>query len=225
LLIDKFDYQEMNRKMIDGKRYYETPSGDLPSVTTILSHTKSESTKEGLAKWQSFVGDAKAEAIRTEAANVGTHMHDVLEKWILGEPEPKGNNMIHRIAKKMANTMKENIEPHITEVWGTEVTLYYPGLYAGATDVVGQWNNADAIMDFKQSNKPKKIEYIEDYYIQIVAYSLAHNAMFGTNIRTGHILICTRDLLFQHFEITENSFDFWAERWANRVDQYYTENK
>jgi hypothetical protein len=225
LILKKFDYIQLSRNEINGKRHYVTPTGDLPSVTTILSATKSESSAAGLESWRAFHGDAEADRIRNEAANVGTIMHDVLEKWLDNKPEPIGSNLIHKIAKRMANVIKKNIEPEITEVWGTEVALYYPGLYAGTTDVVGKWQGVDAIMDFKQSNKPKKLENIDDYHCQLVAYALCHNALYGTNIRNGHILICTRDLLFQHFEVNEKNFDYWAEKWAGRVSQYYEQNK
>ena len=77
-------------------------------------------------------------------------------------------------------------------------------------------------MDFKQSNKPKKAEWVEDYYLQLTAYALAHNELFGTNIREGHIFMCSRDLTYQQFDLWPDDFDDWSERWWNRCEEYYS---
>lgn len=221
-LINKFDYESLTRSSTNGVRRYNTPSGKLPSVTTILSKTKPTADRKGLDDWRKQVGVKAAQQITTEAANVGTLMHELLEYWAKNEEHEIGNNLIHRQAKQMANVVKENSEPHIDEVWGTEVGLYYPDLYAGTTDLVGMWKGKPAIMDFKQTNKPKKLEWISDYFLQGAAYAMAHDAMFGTDINNITILMCSRDYQMQIFEVdTKEEMDMWKERWALRVDQFY----
>jgi hypothetical protein len=121
----------------------------------------------------------------------------------------------------MATTIKDTAMVHVDEIWGVEVPLYVPGIYAGTTDVVGQYKGNPCIMDFKQSNKPKKAEWVEDYYLQLTAYALAHNEIHGTDIREGHIFMCSRDLTYQQFSILPHEFDDWAQEWWKRCEQYY----
>ena len=103
----------------------------------------------------------------------------------------------------MANVVIRSGLGDLEEVWGTEVTLYYPGLYAGATDVVGIYNGRESIIDFKQTNKPKQSEWISDYFTQLAAYAMAHNYVYGTKIQSGVILMCSKDCFFQKFEVSD----------------------
>jgi genome maintenance exonuclease 1 len=124
----------------------------------------------------------------------------------------------------MAQTVIDNIEPHLNEVWGSEVNLYYPGLYAGTTDLLGVWKGKPAVMDFKQTNKPKKREWIEDYFMQAAAYGMAHNELYNTNIERAAIFMCSRECEWQLFEVEPEEFKFWTEKWAGRVEQFYNLN-
>jgi len=225
MIIDKFPYQEIKRKRVEGKRLYDTESGFLPSVTTILDRTKPAEDRQALQNWRDRVGHAEAQRITNEAANVGTLMHKFLEDWLLKDEFKAGNNLPNLVAKNMANKVIESIKDDLNEAWGTEVGLYYPGLYAGTTDLVGLWKNKPAIMDFKQTNKPKKREWIEDYFMQAAAYGNAHNALFDTDIRTAAIFMCSRDCEFQLFELDENEFDEYSEKWAYRVGKFYELDK
>lgn len=217
-----YPYKELSRKMVDGKRLYDTESGPLPSVTTILDKTKPREKREALANWKKRVGTVEAQRITTEAANVGTVMHNILEYWVKNEAYDPGNNMVHQQAKQMAEVVKQNVEPELNEVWGSEVALYYPGLYAGTTDLVGVWKGKPTIMDFKQTNKPKKREWIEDYFLQGSAYGMAHNELYGTEIENIAIFMCSRNCEWQLFEVEADEFKFWTERWADRVSQFYS---
>jgi genome maintenance exonuclease 1 len=221
MITNTHPYSNIKRKLVDGKRLYDTESGPLPSVTTILDRTKSAESRAALQNWRNRVGNDAAQKITTEAANVGTLMHQYMEDWLIADKYERADNMIHRTAGKMADTIIQNIEPDLGTVWGTEVNLYYPGLYAGTTDLAGIWKGQEAIMDFKQSNRPKKREWVEDYELQIVAYGLAHNELFGTNICTGQIFMCSRACEFQLFEIDKDRFAEMAIKWAKRVDQFY----
>lgn len=225
MIIEKFPYQEIKRKRVEGKRLYDTESGFLPSVTTILDKTKPQESIDALNEWRNRVGHEEAKRITREAANVGTLMHGFLENWLLEDTWVAGKSLPNIIANKMAKTVVENIKDDLNEAWGTEIGLYYPGLYAGTTDLVGVWKNKPAIMDFKQTNKPKKREWIEDYFMQAAAYGNAHNVLFGTEIQTAAIFMCSRDCEFQLFELNENEFDEYSKKWALRVGEFYDLDK
>lgn len=217
-----YKYSELKRKSVDGKRLYENPFGDpVPSVTTILDKTKPKEKMQALNNWKKRVGEEKAKQIVTEAANVGTVMHNILEYWVKNEEYDPGNNIVHRQAKSMAQEVIRNIEPSLNEVWGSEVNLCFPNLYAGTTDLVGVWKGKPTIMDFKQTNKPKKREWIDDYFMQGAAYALAHNEMFETKIENIAIFMCSRAGEWQLFEVMEEEFPQWELKWARRLQQFY----
>jgi genome maintenance exonuclease 1 len=223
LLKSKFTYTKLTRDESTGKRLYATPTGHkVPSVTTILDKTKPAESRIALANWRKAVGEAKAQAITTEAANRGTRMHKFLEDWIAGIPLNESiSNPFAQQSQKMAKIVIAEGMKNVSEVWGSEVPLYFPELYAGTTDCVGIHSGDEAILDFKQTNKPKKREHIDDYFIQLTAYALAHNEVHGTNIRKGVILMCSKDFEYQEFILEPTDFDYWTERWLKRVEEYY----
>jgi genome maintenance exonuclease 1 len=223
LLKPKFTYSKLTRDESTGKRLYATPTGHkVPSVTTILDKTKPAESRIALANWRKAVGEAKAQAITTEAANRGTRMHKFLEDWIAGIPLNESiTNPFAQQSQKMAKIVIAEGMKNVSEVWGSEVPLYFPELYAGTTDCVGIHSGDEAILDFKQTNKPKKREHIDDYFIQLTAYALAHNEVHGTNIRKGVILMCSKDFEYQEFILEPADFDYWTERWLKRVEEYY----
>lgn len=226
LLIDKYNYVPFSRENVEGRRLYATPDGNrVPSVTTILDKTKSEESRLALANWRRAIGEKKAQEITTEAANRGTRMHKFLEDYVKGEILKESvSNPYAQQSLTMAKIVIDKGFPKINEVWGSEVPLYYPGLYAGTTDCVGVHDGDEAILDYKQTNKPKKIEHIDDYFVQLTAYALAHNAVHKTNIRKGVILMCSKDYEYQEFILKPSDFDYWTGRWFDRVEQYYREN-
>jgi len=220
LITKKYDYQPIQRKQVEGRRLYATPDGNaVASVTTILDATKD---KTHLIAWKKRVGEQKAQEIVTEASGVGTRMHKYLEDYIeFGKWPTPGSNPYAQQAHSMAEQIKENALGDVDEIWGSEVNLYMPQMYAGTTDLVGQYKGQPSIMDFKQTNKPKKPEWVFDYYLQLVAYAEAHNEIYGTNIREGHVFMCSRDLQYQQFDIWPDEYDEWRKEWYNRVYAYY----
>ena len=220
LIQNKFEYKPIERKSIDGKRKYLTPDGNaVASVTTILDATKD---KTHLIAWRKRVGEQKAQEIVTEAASVGTRMHKYLEDYVeFGEWPTPGSNPYAQQAHKMAEQVKTNALIDVDEIWGSEVNLYMPNMYAGTTDLVGQYKGQAAIMDFKQTNKPKKLEWVVDYFLQLVAYAEAHNEIYGTTIREGHVFMCSRDLQYQQFDVWPDEYEEWRNEWYNRVYTYY----
>lgn len=233
MIINKFDYKPLQRTTLEGKRHYCLPNGEkVPSVTTILDRTKSEESKQALANWKKRVGEQQAQQIVTEAANRGTRMHSYLESYILSDDmKPLPTNPYAHPSWFMAAEVILKGLSNVDEFWGSEVPVYYSGLYAGTTDCVGVWKGKPAIMDFKQSNKPKKREYIDDYFIQLAAYAAAHNDTHGTDINTGVILMAVQPKLqedgtystpeYLEFTIEGNEFEHWHQEWMKRVELYY----
>jgi len=223
LLIEKFKYVKLNRDESTGKRLYATPDGHrVPSVTTILDKTKPAEARAALANWKKAVGEKKAQEITTEAANRGTRMHKYLEDYVKGQSLSESvTNPYAQQSLNMAKIVIKEGFPKISEVWGSEVPLYFPELYAGTTDCCGLHDGDEAILDFKQTNKPKKIEWIDDYFLQLTAYALAHNEVHGTNIRKGVIMMCSKDYEYQEFVLEPKDFDYWTSRWCDRVSEYY----
>jgi hypothetical protein len=220
--VEKFQYK--NCKQINDpvtrKRVYLTPDGEsLPSVTTILSATKDMTA---LNEWKKRVGEAKAQQITTEAAGVGTAMHSNLERFIAGMQRQPGNNPVHVQANKMAEVIIQNGLAHVNEVWAMEQSLYFPGLYSGTTDLVAVYKDNPSVCDYKQTNKPKKEEWVEDYKIQLVAYILAHNEVYGTDIREGHVFMCSRACEYQQFDLWPQDFSKYQDLWLNKVEEYYS---
>ena len=219
LLNPIYEYKKLKRDETSGKRLYACPDGaKVPSVTTVLDSTKD---KTFLIEWRKRVGDAEATRISTESAGLGTLMHTHLEYHVLGKERPQGNNQVQIMARAMADTMINEAFCEIDEVWGIEAALYYPGLYAGTSDMIGVHKGTPAIIDHKTTKKTKKKEWIEDYFLQCCAYALAHNEVHGTDIRKAVINIIDRDAKLQSFVIEGNEFDHYSELWAKRVDQYY----
>ena len=216
-----YEYPTSSRSLINNARHYDVGEEKLPSVTTILSATQSEEKRASLEAWRQRMGTENAARIVDQAANRGTAMHTIIEKFLLGQGyldlTEVGQNA-HTMAQQI---IEKGLKNRLHEFWGLEVTLYYPGLYAGATDVVGVYDHAESIVDFKQSNKPKKKEWIEDYKLQLAAYALAHNEVYGTNIMKGVNLICTKDNYFQEFVFEGEEFKQAKYEWLRRVDEYY----
>lgn len=223
--VERFQYkacQQINDP-VTRKRVYLTPDGEkLPSVTTILSATKDMTH---LNEWRDKIGHAKAQQITTEAAGVGTAMHGNLERFLCGIERQPGNNPVHVQANKMADVIIDKGLSKMNEVWAMEQSLYFPGLYSGTTDLVGVYEGQPAVCDHKQTNKPKKAEWVEDYYIQLVAYILAHNEVYKTDIRRGVIFMCSRDLQYQQFDLTKDTFNKYEDLWLGKVEEYYALNR
>ena len=200
-----------------GKRIYDIVGTRLPSVTTVLSATKDQTF---LKNWKAKVGNEEAERIKNLSSRRGTAMHKFLESHIqgIGYDDLTG---IGQEAKPMAEKIIEVGLTPVEEVYGSEVTLHYPGLYAGSTDLVCLHNDMESIVDFKQANRPKKEEWIEDYYMQIAAYAMAHDYVYGSKIRQGVIMVCTPDLYYQEFKVQDADLKAWKHKFLKRLDMYH----
>ena len=215
-----YKYPRSKREILKGDRHYDVNDEKLPSVTTILQKTQNTEKTESLARWTQKVGEAAARRVVEQAAKRGTAMHSYLEAYLQGGKILDLRD-VGREASSMAETIIDKGFKDLEEVWGSEVTLFYPNLYAGATDLCGIYQGRESIIDFKQSNKPKKNEWIRDYKLQIIAYAMAHNCVYNTDIEQGVILMCTPDNFFQKFTINGAEFRELKWEWLDRIDQYY----
>ena len=198
---NKFNYPKSLRSIENGMRRYLFNDEKLPSVTSILQATKSDEDKAALENWKQRVGHKEANKIKTEASNRGTSMHSYIEDFLRGrinESFFESNEQYKNMAREIIN---KGIKGRLEEIYGMETTLHYPEKYAGTADLVGIYQGQETIIDFKQANKPKKTDYIQDYFLQLGAYTLAHNVFYKTSITSGVILLCTVDNLFQDFKI------------------------
>ena len=218
-LNEKFKYIK-GKQITDhetGKRVYEVDKYRLPSVTTILGATKDQ---QFLKNWKAKVGEKEAERIKNHSSRRGSSMHKFIECYVEGTGYDDLTG-IGQEAKPMAQKIIDVGLAPVEEYYGSEVTLYYPGLYAGSTDLVCNHNGLDTIIDFKQSNRPKREEWIEDYYLQISAYCMAHDYVYGSQIRQGIIMVCTPDLYFQEFRFMDHELRSWKHKFLKRLDMYH----
>lgn len=217
----RWDYPTLERiTRLDGVRHYVEPVPNgrhLPSVTTILSET---ADKSALKEWQERVGEKAANKARNDGTALGNLVHQHMEDYLLGRERPRGNNTIRQMAARMADQIINRGLIHVDEVWGVESMLYYPGLYAGTTDLVGIYKGKPAIMDFKNAKIMRKKDMIEDYFCQGAAYGIAHDHLFETEIDTIVIFMVARDLQFETFVIEGQEYYDYCEKYLKRVDAY-----
>ena len=217
---NKFNYPKSLRSTENGMRKYLFNDEKLPSVTTILQATKSEEDKAALENWKLRVGYKAANKIKTEASNRGTSMHSYIENFLRGRVNESffdSNEQYKNMAKEIID---KGIKGKLEEIYGIETTLHYPEKYAGTADLVGVYQGKEAIIDFKQSNKPKKVDYIQDYFLQLGAYTLAHDVVYKTKMNGGIILLCTVDNLFQDFKIDEAELLMYQNLFLGRVKKF-----
>ena len=157
---NKFNYPKSSRSIEDGMRKYLFREEKLPSVTSILQATKSEEDKASLELWKQRVGHVEANKIKNEASSRGTSMHSYIEDFLRGrinESFFESNEQYKNMAKEI---IEKGIKGKLEEIYGMETTLHYPEKYAGTADLVGIYQGQEAIIDFKQANRPKKVDYI-----------------------------------------------------------------
>ena len=216
-----YKYPKSKRELLKGDRHYDVNDEKLPSVTTILQATQDAEKAEGIKRWTQKVGEAAAKRVLEQAAKRGTAMHSYLETYIQGGKILDLRD-VGREASGMAETIIDKGFNDLEEIWGSEVTLFYPNLYAGQTDLCGIYQGRESIVDFKSSNKPKRVEWIKDYKLQMVAYAMAHDQVYNTQIEQGVILMCTPDNFFQKFTVNGREFRELKWEWLDKIDQYYS---
>ena len=214
---NKYTYKDGKQINEKSGRVYDVDGSRLPSVTSILGKTKDQ---QFLKDWIEKVGEKRAEEIKNHSSRRGTSMHKFIESYVTGVGYDDLTELGQE-AKPMAEKVIEIGLAPVEEYYGSEVTLYYPGLYAGSTDLVCNHNGLESIVDFKQSNRPKRQEWVEDYFLQIAAYAMAHDYVHGSQIRQGVIMMCTPDLYYQEFRITDHELRQYKHKFLKRLDMYH----
>ena len=214
---NKYEYAIGKQINEDNGRIYDVAGFRLPSVTSILSRTKDQGF---LKQWREKVGDKEADRIMNLSSVRGTAMHKYLESYIT-EVGYEDLTDTGKQAKTMAEKVVELGLAAIDEYYGSEVTMYYPGLYAGQTDLVCIHDGKDTIVDFKQANRPKREEWIDDYKLQIAAYAMAHDYVYNSTIEKGVIMVCTPDLYYQEFIIEGVELRNWKHKFLKRLNMYH----
>jgi len=217
---NKFIYPKSSKSIENGLRKYLFGEEKLPSVTSILQATKTEEDKASLELWKERVGHKEANKIKNEASSRGTSMHSYIEDFLRGRINKsffESNKQYKSMAKEIID---KGIKGKLEEIYGMETTLYYPEKYAGTADLVGIYQGQETIIDFKQANKPKKIDYIQDYFLQLGAYTLAHNIVYKTSITSGVILLCTVDNLFQDFKVDGAELIMYQNLFLGRLKKF-----
>jgi len=222
-IVNRFDYPSSTRASIEGLRHYSIDGSPqkLPSVTTVLGQTQTKEKRESLDRWRQRVGLREAQRVTRDAAIRGTAMHKYLEDLIRGE-RCLDLTEIGQQAQTMAEIIVERGLNDCSEVYGIEAVLYYPDLYAGSVDLVAKHKDQVSIIDFKQTNKPKQREWIDDYFMQMAAYGMAHDVIYGTQIEKGVIMMCSKDLYYQEFIIEGEEFREAKHKFLGRLDEFYS---
>ena len=221
-VVNRYEYPRSTRESIQGLRHYTVDGEErkLPSVTTVIALTKSKKDKERIDRWKAKVGEETAEKIKNEAAARGTAMHKYLEDLIRGQ-RSLDLTTVGQDAQKMAEIIVDRGLNRCSDIYGIEAVLYYPGLYAGSCDLIGKIDDKVSIIDFKQTNKPKQREWIGDYFLQMAAYGMAHDAVYNTAIEQGVILMCSKDGYFQEFVIEGEEYREAKHQFLRRLNEFY----
>ena len=220
----EFIFPTSSRAIVNNERLYDIGQDKLPSVTTILAATQSEEKKASLEAWRQRLGAEAADKVRDDAAARGTVMHHIIESWLTDQGHldlTDTGQQAHTMADLI---IKKGLENRLTEIYGVEPTVFHSGMgYAGATDFIGVHDGELIIGDFKQSNKPKRREWIEDYKLQMAAYALAFQDMFNIPVGRAINFICTKDFYYQEFMFDGEEFRQAKYTWMKKVEQYYKE--
>ena len=215
----KFNYPELESMPHAGMRFYETTDGKFyPSITTVLGGTMPEEKSKALQKWQNSLGVNAAQKKTQDAADHGTAVHLLAERYLKKEQLIQDGDKITPQNMSAFNALKLKLNK-IEEVWGQEIALFSDLMgVAGRTDLIGVYKGKPSIIDFKTSGRLKSKKDIEDYNLQLCAYAIMHNEMFGTNIKDGIILMTSDGGFPQEFYVNLGDY---LEPLMLRVDEFY----
>ena len=220
MIKNKYTYPKLERVDTEiGRHYLDSTNKPVPSVTTVLSGTSK--SKDGLIKWRNRVGDEEADRVIKQSTDIGTAVHEAIEKFLNKESwNDFGDTSDQIMAKNISHKFVNDALDGITEIWGLEVGLILDNLYAGTADCVGLYKNVPTLIDFKTAKKIKKRDWIEDYFLQGCAYANAHNVMFETDIQQIVILMVDRNLIFQEYIVRPTEFSYLTRKWKNRLIEF-----
>ena len=212
--------QSLSTKEMNGKRYYLLPNGTyVPSVTTVLGHFK----KKQIQEWRDRVGHEEANRISNTASTRGTKFHKLMEKYL--DNEQVSNILTENVMPTLKESfflMKKEIDKSINNIYYIEAPLYSNSMrMAGRTDIIAEYNGVLSVIDFKTSNREKKEEYIQDYFLQSTAYALMFEERIGQPIEQIVIMMAS-DGLPEPQIFVKNTIDYY-EQLLEKIVQYFRE--
>jgi hypothetical protein len=198
----------------DKKRYYMTPEGNIyPSMTTVLGDLK----KDVIIAWRKRVGEAEANRISTQAARRGTSVHLMCEDYINNLDTYKNRRMPNEI--EMFNSIKPILDERITDVHTQELAMWSNHLgVAGRVDCIAKFDGILSIIDFKTSSKPKKEEWIDNYFMQEAGYAIMYEELTGRPVSQLVTIIAVEN--GEEPQVFIQKRDTWAKPLLQAIKQY-----
>ena len=203
---DLIKLNELSVKTEEGKRLYQTPQGkSYPSVTTVTGIL----SKDDIQAWRQRIGEEKADQITRAATSRGNEVHKLAELYLKNElfsqstlfDEPKTNNY------KMFEALSSVLDNNVGIVRAIEAPLYSDVLRVGGrVDLVAEWDNELAVIDFKTSSKPKKERWIDNYFMQSSAYAFMFEELTKISINKIVIALALENLGTQIFIKNANDY-------------------
>jgi len=218
------DIPEVSTKTVNRKRFYVTPTGLFPSITTVLGARKEK--QKGLAKWRERVGNDVANHIMRTAAGRGTAVHHMCEDFLNNKEVIKEEQSF--LPWCLFSQLKPTLEKSINNIFAQECGLWSEKYrLAGRVDCIAEWNGVPSIIDFKTSRSERKDDYNFEYYMQASAYAEMFEERTGIEINQIVILVVTEDGLVQEFVKEKHEYlphlietiDMFTEQWEKENEE------
>ena len=207
----KYDYKDYNVSKINGIRYYQINENKLvPSVTSILN-----TTKPNFVSTQKNMNNASFDAMA-----IGNLMHQYLDYYISSKTNFRQTDKNFLIAESLAKIIIENCIKNFDEIWGSEASVHYKNRYAGTIDLIGVINKKLFLIDYKSSYRRKTKEEIDEHFLQLAAYTLAHDWQYKTKIDSIMVFLCMRNGNFEEIVVSSDELKEYQTRWFERLDLF-----
>jgi genome maintenance exonuclease 1 len=207
-------YEDLESVTTEEGRRYQTPEGNVyPSITTVLKHLSEES----IQKWKKRVGEKEAEVVSRRAAERGTYVHEMIEKYLNNDPQYRNGYMPYVVQSFL--TVKDVLDKHIGDIYAQEVPLYSDELgVAGRVDCVAEFDDEIAIIDFKTSKKYKKPQWIENYFMQEAFYALAWEERTSVPIDKLVTIVAVHET--EDYQVFVQKREWWVPKLIDTINEY-----
>ena len=214
---ESVELTEMESVTTDEGRKYQTPEGvNLPSITTVLSIL----SRDSIAKWRARVGEEEANKISTRASGRGTRVHEIIEKYMNNEEDYRDGYTPDIIQSFL--DVRSILDNRIGTVYAMEAPLYSTHLgVAGRVDCIAEFDGKLSVIDFKTSMKPKKLDWIKNYFMQESAYAIMWEERTGQPITQLVTIISVDD---HEPQVFIEHRDNWVRPLRDTIKQYEEEN-
>lgn len=203
---------------VNRRRVYEINGHRYPGVTTVLSVTKPAEARQALQQWRKRIGAEAAQKISNKASSAGTRLHKQIARFLQGDPVEVPVDV---------TGYWESILPileSVDEALLVEGAVWHDDGYVGFPDAVMVYQGRICICDWKTSIKPKKLEWISDYCLQVAAYSKAFERVYeqtGIEVEGALIAIALDNTPAQTFWLDRETVEHHWQAFQQRLDEYY----